>query len=130
MVCPPRTTVMAQRRLESLAMRSRSRVRATFSLFTAAITSPFWKPRFCASEPPSTSTTTTPSSDSLMRSSSASAGEILATFMPMNGERERITISSRGNSGAVSSAIFSVTSLPPRTMPICAVPPSGLVAKR
>ena len=55
---------------------------------------------------------------------------MLATFMPMKGERARITISSRGVSGAVSSATSSFASLPPRTMPICALPPSGLVAKR
>src|SRR4029079_17451490 len=103
MVCPPRTSVMAQRRFDSLARRSRSRVRVTFSLFTAAMTSPFWKPRFCASDPASRSTTATPSSDYLERSSAASAGEMLAIFMPMKGERERITISSRGVSGAISS---------------------------
>jgi hypothetical protein len=48
----------------------------------------------------------------------------------MNGERARITTSSRGVSGAVSSATESFISFPPRTTPICAVPPSALVAKR
>ncbi len=55
---------------------------------------------------------------------------MFAIFTPMNGERAWITTSSRGVSGAVSSAIASFASLAARTMPSCALPPSGLVAKR
>ena len=40
---------------------------------------------------------------------------MLATFTPMKGERVWMTTSSRGVSGAVSSATASFVSLPPRT---------------
>src|SRR6185436_8559517 len=46
--CPPRMMVTRHWRWRSLATRSRSRVRAIFSSFTCAITSPRWKPRFWA----------------------------------------------------------------------------------
>ncbi len=73
---------------------------------------------------------TTPSTLESSRSSSATAGEMLDTFAPWNGERDLMTISLRPVSGAVSSAIVSRCGLPARTISICAVPPSGRVAKR
>ena len=71
-----------------------------------------------------------PRSTESSRSSSASAGDRFATFAPWNGERAWITISSRGASGAVSSATAILLSLPPRTTPSSTLPPSGWVAKR
>ena len=53
--------------------------------------SPRWKPTLCAGEPSAISTITTPSADASSRSSSASAGDRLATLAPRNGERPRIT---------------------------------------
>ena len=69
---------------------------AIFWLLTDSTTSPRWKPRLCAGEPLATSTITTPSADGSSRSSSASAGDRLATLAPVNGERALITSSSRG----------------------------------
>ncbi len=51
-------------------------------------------------------------------------------FAPWNGERVVMTSSLRPLSGATSSAIVSLTGLPPRCTSICAEPPSGRVAKR
>ena len=60
-------------------------------------------------------------------SSSAKAGDRFATRAPDNGERDCSVISSRGESGAVSSAIFATISRPARMMPNLALPASGLV---
>jgi hypothetical protein len=92
--------------------------------------SPFWKPKLCAAEPFSTSVTATPAAAESSRNSSAKAGERFATLAPSRGERVLMTVSSRGVSGAVSSATGSLISRPPRMTPSWAWPPGGLVAKR
>ncbi len=127
---PPRTMVMRHARLCCPATRSRSRVLAILVLLTDSTRSPRLKPRLCADEPLATSTITTPWIEGSSRRSSASAGDRLPTLAPWNGERASITISSRAVSGAASSATATAVSLPPRSRPSLAVPPSALVAKR
>src|SRR5258708_4209961 len=128
--CPPRTRVMRQTRADAFEALSRSLVLAIFSLLTARMMSPFWKPTLAAVPSSARSVTTTPSVDPSRCSSSATAGEMLATFAPWNGDRAVSTISSRLVSGAVSSATVSFTVLPARCTSIWAAPPSGRVAKR
>src|SRR6516225_615760 len=131
LICwPLRISVMRQTRVDWLVAFSRSLVFPTFVLFTARMTSPFWKPTLAAVESSPSSVMTTPSVSASRCNSSATAGEILATFAPWNGERELSTISLRPVSGAVSSGTVSLTALPPRCTSICEVPPSGWVAKR
>jgi S1-C subfamily serine protease len=95
-----------------------------------AVKRPYLGARLQAVPPSSRSITTTPSVCASKCNSSATAGEILATVAPWNGERAERTISSRLVSGAVSSGTVSFTVLPARCTSICAVPPSGRVAKR
>src|SRR5882757_6878424 len=123
LICwPPRTTVMRQSRALSRVAFSRSLVLAIFWLLTDRMISPFWKPTPAAVAPSARSVTTTPCVSASRRSSSATAGEMLATLAPWNGEREVSTISSRLVSGAVSSATLSLIVLPPRCTSICEVP--------
>ena len=56
------------------------------------------------------STITTPSIEASSRRSSASAGDRFETLAPWNGERVPMTSSSRGRSGAASSATETVSS--------------------
>src|SRR5579859_374392 len=131
LICwPPRTSVMRQSRDDWLVARSRSIVLPILVLFTATMMSPFWKPRLAAVESSATPVTTTPWVSASRCSSSATAGEMLETFAPWNGEREVNTISLRPESGALSSATASLIGLPPRVTSSSAVPPSGCVAKR
>ena len=65
------------------------------------------------------STMATPSSAFCSCSSSASAGERLATLAPENGERERMVISSRGVDGAVRNATLALNSWPSRNRMSC-----------
>src|SRR6516225_3587909 len=131
LICwPLRTSVMRQSRTDWLVARSRSLVLPTLSLFTARMTSPFWKPTLAAVESPAISVTTTPCVSASRCNSSATAGEMLATFAPWNGEREVSTISLRPTSGAASSATVSLNGLPARCTSTCEAPPSGCVAKR
>src|SRR5258707_9315906 len=103
LICwPPRTTVMRQSLDEVFDALSRSLVLAIFWLLTARMISPFWNPTLAAVPPSSRSITTTPSVCASRCSSSATAGEILATVAPWNGERAESTISSRLASGPVS----------------------------
>jgi hypothetical protein len=102
----------------------------TLEVLTARMISPFWKPTLAAAASSAISVTTTPSVPASRCSSSATAGEMLATLAPWNGERVVRVISSRPVSGAVSSATVSFISLPLRCTSICALPPSGRVAKR
>ena len=76
--------------------------------------SPFWKPTLAAGAPSSRLTTTTPSALLSRRNSSATAGEMLATRAPWNGERAEIVISSRLVSGATSKGMETLTVLPLR----------------
>src|SRR4029453_1123987 len=131
LICwPPRTTTMRQSLDPAFEALSRSLVLAIFWLLTARMMSPFWNPPLAAVPPSARSITTTPSVWESRCSSSAIAGEILATLAPWNGERPVSTISSRLVSGAVSSGTVSLTVLPARCTSIWAAPPSCLVAKR
>src|SRR6185437_641376 len=131
LICwPPRISVMRQTREDSRVALSRSLVLAIFWLLTARMMSPFWKPTPAAVPSCAISVTTTPSVSASRCSSSATAGEMLETLAPWNGEREVSTISLRPASGAVSSAIVSFSGFPARCTSICAVPPIGRVAKR
>ena len=121
---------MRHTRTDWPAAFSSSLVLAIFWPFTFRMMSPFWKPTLPAMESSGISVTTTPCVSESRCSSSATAGEMLATFAPWNGERAFTVISSRPPSGAVSSGIVSFTGLPARCTSICAVPPSGRVAKR
>src|SRR2546429_1710798 len=131
LICwPPRTTTMRQSLDDVFDALSRSLVLAIFWLLTARMMSPFWKPTLAAVPSSARSITTTPWVWESRCSSSATAGEILATFAPWNGERAVSTISSRLVSGAGSSGTVSLTSFPARCTSIWAEPPSGRVAKR
>src|SRR5829696_5344729 len=131
LICwPPRTTTMRQSLDDTFEALSRSLVLAIFWLLTARMMSPFWNPTLAAVAPSARSITTTPSVWESRCSSSAIAGEILATLAPWNGERAVSTISSRLVSGAVSSGTVNFTVLPARCTSIWAEPPSCLVAKR
>src|SRR6185312_11593780 len=131
LICwPPRTTTMRQSLAPARETLSRSLVLAIFWLLTARMMSPFWNPTPAAVPPSSRSITTTPSVWESRCSSSATAGEILVTLAPWNGERPVRTISSRLVSGAVSSGTVNLTVLPERCTSICAAPPSCRVAKR
>src|SRR5262249_34638935 len=114
---PARTMVMLQRRVCWPAMRSRSRVFAIFALLTETTRSPGWNPRLCAGDPLAMSTITTPCEEGSSRKRSASADERLDTLAPWNGDREAMTSSSCGASGAASSATLTASSLPARTTP-------------
>src|SRR6185503_3425709 len=131
LICwPPRTTTMRQSLDATFEALSRSLVLAIFWLLTARMMSPFWNPTLAAVPPSSRSTTTTPSVWESRCSSSATAGEMLATLAPWNGERAVSMISSRLVSGAVSSGTVNFTVLPERCTSIWAEPPRGRVAKR
>src|SRR3954453_6255911 len=131
LICwPPRTTVMRQSLDPAFEALSRSPVLAIFWLLTARMMSPFWNPTLAAVASSARSITTTPSVWESRCSSSAIAGEMLATLAPWNGERPVSTTSSRLLSGSVSSGTVNFTVLPERCTSICAEPPSGLVAKR
>src|ERR1700758_4072552 len=131
LICwPPRNSVMRHSRDWSRVTLSRSPVLEIFLLFTARIMSPFWKPTLAAVESSGSSVTTTPSVSASRCNSSATAGEMLATVAPWNGERPASVISSRSRSGAVSSATESFRALPPRITSIWDDPPNGWVAKR
>src|ERR1700760_2867574 len=131
LICwPPRTSVMRHSREVALVAFSRSEVFATLVLFTARMMSPFWKPTLAAVESSAISVTTTPSVSASRCSSSATAGEMLETLAPWNGDREVSTSSLRPASGAVSSGTFTLTGFPPRWISRAEVPPSGCVAKR
>src|SRR5258705_13059920 len=108
---PPRTTVMRQSRAASRVAFSRSLVLAIFWLFTARMISPFWHPTPAAVESSPISVTTTPSVSASRCSSSATAGEMLATLAPWNGERVVSTISLRPTSGAASIGTVSLTGI-------------------
>src|SRR6185369_13567107 len=131
LICwPPRTTTMRQSLADAFEALSRSLVLAIFWLLTARMMSPFWNPTPAAVPPSSRSITTTPSVWESRCSSSATAGEMLATLAPWNGERAVSMISSRLVSGAVSSGTVNFTVLPERCTSIWAEPPRGRVAKR
>src|SRR4051795_2671009 len=131
LICwPPRTTTMRQSLAPAFEALSRSLVLAIFWLLTARMMSPFWNPTLAAVASSARSITTTPSVWESRCSSSAIAGEMLATLAPWNGERPVSTTSSRLLSGAVSSGTVNFTVLPERCTSICAEPPSGRVAKR
>src|SRR6516162_6987449 len=88
LICwPPRTRVIRQSLADWLLALSRSAVLPTLVLFTATMISPFWKPTLAAVESSAMSVTTTPSVSASRCSSSATAGEMLATLAPWNGER-------------------------------------------
>src|SRR6266404_2227170 len=101
LICwPPRTTTMRQSLDPAFEALSRSLVLAIFWLLTARMMSPFWNPTLAAVASSARSITTTPSVWESRCSSSAIAGEILATLAPWNGERAVSSILWRLVSGA------------------------------
>ena len=84
---PPRWMVIRQTTRAGLGELFEVARLGDLLMLTASTMSPRWKPNCCASVPSAISTTTTPSVDESSRSSSASAGERLATLAPVNGER-------------------------------------------
>src|SRR5215213_4530703 len=113
---PPRLMVISQSEPPALAARSTSFEVFTGSRLMARITSPFWKPTRMALEFGSISVTATPSEEMSSWSSSATAGDMLTTVAPANGERALTRTGSRGRvSGGLVSRIATVLRSPARS---------------